>query len=138
MPDCNCAYMLELKTIDIGDTLPNLTLKNEKDEDVEISSLATEKGVVFFLVPKADTRTSTLISGELVTDITSMVAGCTTQACGFRDVYPDFTSSGFDVYCLSADSPSAQSKWQTKVSVFYAIFKSAILTVLSRKSCHIP
>jgi hypothetical protein len=33
-----------------------LTLKNEKDEDVDVSTLAEENGVVFFLVPKADTR----------------------------------------------------------------------------------
>ena len=46
-----------VKAIDIGDSLPTLTLKNEKDEDVEIGELAAEKGVVLFLVPKADTRT---------------------------------------------------------------------------------
>ncbi|KAI0700299.1 peroxiredoxin Q [Cytidiella melzeri] len=91
------------KSIDIGDTLPTLTLKNEKDEDLEISTLAAEKGVILFLVPKADTP------------------GCTTQACGFRDSYPDFTSSGFDVYCLSADAPSAQSKWQTKQELPYPL-----------------
>ena len=45
----------------------------------------------------------------------SFIAGCTNQACGFRDSYPDFTSLNFDVYCLSADAPTAQSKWQTKV-----------------------
>ena len=45
----------------------------------------------------------------------SYTAGCTNQACGFRDSYPDFTSLNFDVYCLSADSPTAQNKWQTKV-----------------------
>lgn len=53
--------MLELKPIDIGDVLPSVTLKNEKDEDVEISTLAAEKGVILFLVPKADTRTSDII-----------------------------------------------------------------------------
>ena len=42
-------------------------------------------------------------------------AGCTTQACGFRDVHLDFTSLNYEVYCLSADSPAAQTKWQTKV-----------------------
>lgn len=46
----------KLAPIDIGDSLPSLILKNEKDEDVEVSTLAAEKGVVFFLVPKADTR----------------------------------------------------------------------------------
>ena len=42
--------------IDIGDSLPSITLKNEKGEDVDIANLAAEKGVILFLVPKADTR----------------------------------------------------------------------------------
>lgn len=46
-----------MATIDIGDNLPSLTLKNEKDEDVQVADLASEKGVILFLVPKADTRT---------------------------------------------------------------------------------
>lgn len=45
-----------LAPVDIGDVLPALTLKNEKDEDIQIADLAAEKGVVLFLVPKADTR----------------------------------------------------------------------------------
>jgi len=90
-------------SINIGDSLPTLTLKNEKDEDIEISTLAAEKGVILFLVPKADTP------------------GCTTQACGFRDIYPDFTSSNFNVYCLSADAPAAQMKWQTKKTLPYPL-----------------
>ncbi|KAJ3514460.1 hypothetical protein NLJ89_g2372 [Agrocybe chaxingu] len=87
-----------LPTINVGDSLPGLVLKNEKGEDVQIANLAAEKGVILFLVPKADTP------------------GCTNQACGFRDIYPDFTSLNYTVYCLSADSPTAQSKWQTKAS----------------------
>ncbi|EIN04621.1 peroxiredoxin Q, partial [Punctularia strigosozonata HHB-11173 SS5] len=90
-------------SVDVGDLLPSLTVQNEKGEDVDVSTLASEKGVVLFLVPKADTP------------------GCTQQACGFRDVYPDFTALGFDVYCLSADSPSAQTKWQTKKSLPYPL-----------------
>lgn len=38
------------------ETLPSLVLKNEKGEDVDTASLTAEKGVVLFLVPKADTR----------------------------------------------------------------------------------
>lgn len=102
-----------VKAIDIGDSLPTLTLKNEKDEDVEIGELAAEKGVVLFLVPKADTP------------------GCTTQACGFRDVYPDFTATGFDVYCLSADSPAAQSKWQTKKELPYPLISDPKRVLIS-------
>lgn len=46
------------KVLSLGDTLPDVTLKNEKDEDVKISQLVAEKGLVLFLVPKADTRQS--------------------------------------------------------------------------------
>jgi thioredoxin-dependent peroxiredoxin len=45
-----------LPSIDIGDSLPDLTLKNEKGEDIQVADLASEKGVIIFLVPKADTR----------------------------------------------------------------------------------
>lgn len=47
----------ELKIIDIGDNIPSITIKNEKDEDIDTANLAVEKGVVLFLIPKADTRT---------------------------------------------------------------------------------
>ncbi|EPT04784.1 hypothetical protein FOMPIDRAFT_1027555 [Fomitopsis schrenkii] len=104
-----------LATIDIGDSLPSHMLKNEKGEDVDVATLTAEKGVIFFLVPKADTP------------------GCTTQACGFRDVYPDFTASNFDVYCLSADSPAAQTKWQAKKELPYPLLsdpKRVLITAL--------
>lgn len=39
----------------IGDVLSEAILKNEKDEDVNVKELA-EKGLVMFVVPKADTR----------------------------------------------------------------------------------
>ncbi|KAF8962083.1 thioredoxin-like protein [Flammula alnicola] len=104
-----------LPHIDIGGSLPSLILKNEKAEDIQIAELAAEKGVILFLVPKADTP------------------GCTNQACGFRDKYPDFTSSNYDVYCLSADSPTAQSKWQTKKELPYPLIsdpKRILITAL--------
>ncbi|KAJ3539630.1 hypothetical protein NM688_g6336 [Phlebia brevispora] len=103
----------DVVAIDIGDSLPTLTLKNEKGEDVEVAELAKEKGVILFLVPKADTP------------------GCTTQACGFRDIYPDFTSSGYDVYCLSADTPNAQHKWQTKKELPYPLISDPKRTLIS-------
>ncbi|KAG6331041.1 hypothetical protein ID866_8047 [Astraeus odoratus] len=99
-------------TIDIGDTLPSMTLKNEKGEDVETSSLTAEKGVVLFLVPKADTP------------------GCTQQACGYRDIFQEFTTLNFDVYCLSADSPTAQTKWQTKKHLPYQLLSDPARTLI--------
>ncbi|KIM43836.1 hypothetical protein M413DRAFT_389587 [Hebeloma cylindrosporum] len=104
-----------LTRIELGGNLPSVTLKNEKGEDIQVADLAAEKGVILFLVPKADTP------------------GCTNQACGFRDIYPDFTSLNFDVYCLSADSPTAQTKWQTKKELPYPLIsdpKRILITAL--------
>ena len=122
----------ELSSIDIGDSLPSFTLKNEKGEDVDVSTLTEEKGVVFFLVPKADTRGCCIfrvIENVFLTlaGFLNELAGCTNQACGFRDIYPDFTGSGYEVYCLSADSPAAQTKWQTKVHFQLCVLRSAAL-----------
>jgi peroxiredoxin Q/BCP len=52
-----------LPKIELGGSLPSVTLKNEKGEDIQVADLAAEKGVILFLVPKADTRTSFLRSG---------------------------------------------------------------------------
>ena len=42
----------------LGEPLPDLVLKNEEGEEVKVQTLAAnKKGVVLFLVPKADTRT---------------------------------------------------------------------------------
>lgn len=117
----------QLAPIDIGDTLPDLVLKNEKEEDVQVADIAKEKGAVVFLVPKADTRTffHSVKSPQSSEKFSlSSIAGCTTQACGFRDVYSEFTQHGYAVYCLSADSPTAQSKWQTKVHSLSTLGKS--------------
>jgi len=100
------------KNIDVGETLPSLVLKNEKGEDVDTTSLTVEKGVVLFLVPKADTP------------------GCTTQACGFRDVWQEFGALNYDVYCLSADSPAAQTKWQTKKQLPYQLLSDPQRTLI--------
>ncbi|KAH9067938.1 peroxiredoxin Q [Lactarius vividus] len=92
-----------LAPIDIGDTLPSYILKNEQGEDIDVAKLTEEKGVVIFSIPKADT------------------SGCTTQACGFRDIYPDFTEHNFTVYCLSHDKPEDQKKWQLKKEFPYPL-----------------
>jgi len=92
-----------LAPIDIGDALPSYILKNEQGEDIDIAKLAEEQGVVIFSIPKADT------------------SGCTTQACGFRDIYPDFTEHNFTVYCLSHDKPEDQKKWKVKKEFQYSL-----------------
>lgn len=40
----------------MGSVLPDLILKNEKGDDIQIADLAKETGVIIFAIPKADTR----------------------------------------------------------------------------------
>ena len=47
----------EEEGLKVGKPLPDLVLKNEQGEEVKVQSLSeNKKGVVLFLVPKADTR----------------------------------------------------------------------------------
>lgn len=45
----------------------------------------------------------------------------TTQACLFRDSYKELTEAGFAVYGLSADSPNANTNFQTKQKLPYPL-----------------
>ncbi|KZO90784.1 AhpC-TSA-domain-containing protein [Calocera viscosa TUFC12733] len=90
--------------LELGDLLPELTLKNQAEEDVAVKSLAgADKGLILFLVPKANTP------------------GCTKQACGFRDSYPSYTGLGYEVYCVSGDLPAAQAKWKSGQKLPYPL-----------------
>ncbi|KAK8865863.1 hypothetical protein IAR55_001011 [Kwoniella newhampshirensis] len=86
-----------------GDKLPKIKLNDNTGTEVDVSTLAGEKGVIFFLYPKADTP------------------GCTTQACGYRDSYDEISELGYEIYGLSKDTPAAQQKWITKKELNYKL-----------------
>lgn len=98
-----------------GDVLPSITLKNEKGDDVDVSTLVDEDhGVIFFTYPKADTP------------------GCTAQACNFRDSYVDFSKLGYKVFGLSVDKPDAQQKWSTKQSFNYSLLSDTSAELIKK------
>ncbi|QRV78408.1 AhpC/TSA domain-containing protein [Ceratobasidium sp. AG-Ba] len=101
------------KELQVGDVLPSLTLPNQSGTDVDIGALAKEQGVILFLVPKANTP------------------GCTTQACGFRDIYQDFTGLDYAVYSLSADSTKVLTSWQNKQTLPYPLLSDPKRTLIS-------
>jgi len=73
----------------IGDKAPNFTLKNQNGQNVSLSDFEGNKNVVLYFYPKDET------------------AGCTAQACSFRDNYEDFQELGAEVIGVSADSASS-------------------------------
>ena len=77
--------------LDVGDRLPDLTLSDHTGEDVSLGDVG--KAVLFFY-PKANT------------------GGCTTQACGLRDIADQL--DGTQILGISPDEPAAQAKWDAK------------------------
>ncbi|MFA1611530.1 thioredoxin-dependent thiol peroxidase [Halobellus rubicundus] len=73
--------------LDQGAPAPNFELP---DQYGERASLADHRGeyVVVYFYPRADTP------------------GCTTEACGFRDVYDEFEARGVTVFGISDDPVS--------------------------------
>ncbi|ODN84114.1 hypothetical protein L202_00126 [Cryptococcus amylolentus CBS 6039] len=107
-------------TLKLGDKLPSIKLKNEDGELVDVSTLAGEKGVVFFLYPKADTP------------------GCTNQACGFRDMYAEIAAYDYEVYGLSKDLPTAQQKWKAKKNLNYHLLSDPKSKLIERLGAFVP
>ncbi|KNZ45723.1 hypothetical protein VP01_785g1 [Puccinia sorghi] len=51
----------------------------------------------------------------------SNTPGCTTQACGYRDLHQEILDAGFQVVGLSMDSPKSQTTWKVKQKLPYPL-----------------
>jgi peroxiredoxin Q/BCP len=69
-----------------GDRAPDFRLPSLRGGEVGLSDFAGQKNVVLFFYPKDET------------------AGCTAEACGFRDAFEDFVAAGAEVIGISSDS----------------------------------
>jgi thioredoxin-dependent peroxiredoxin len=95
----------------IGEPAPNFTLPNQDGETVNLSDYRGQK-VVIFAFPKADTP------------------GCTAQACGFRDAFPQIDAGNAVVLGVSADTPADLKAWQQSQNLPYALLSDADHTML--------
>lgn len=69
---------------EVGDEAPTFTLRDQDDEPVSLEDFRGRPVVVYFY-PRADTP------------------GCTTEACGFRDVWAEYEERGATVLGISDD-----------------------------------
>lgn len=81
--------------VQVGDTAPNFELLSDTGEPVKLSDLRGKRVVLYFY-PKDDT------------------SGCTTQACGFRDHYPQIEAQNAVVLGVSPDGVKSHQKFKTK------------------------
>jgi peroxiredoxin Q/BCP len=87
-----------MTTLTIGAPAPIFTLLDDAGNTVDLAALRGQTVVLYFY-PKDDTP------------------GCTTQACGFRDRYPEVTDANAVVYGISPDSVASHAKFKKKFSL---------------------
>ncbi len=78
-----------------GDAAPDFALPADNGQTVKLSDFRGKRVVVYFY-PKDNT------------------SGCTTQACGFRDRYPDIQERHAVVLGISPDGLQSHRKFKTK------------------------
>jgi peroxiredoxin Q/BCP len=87
-------------TLAPGDKAPAISLPDQSGTTVKLSSFKGRKVLVFFY-PKADTP------------------GCTTQACGMRDILGDIGDTA--VLGISPDKPAKQAKFDEKYGLGFPL-----------------
>jgi peroxiredoxin Q/BCP len=88
--------------VEEGKPAPDFELTSDSGERVKLSSLRGQPVVLYFY-PKDDTP------------------GCTTQACGIRDVYADFRGRGAVVLGVSPDDEASHVKFKEKYSLPFTL-----------------
>jgi thioredoxin-dependent peroxiredoxin len=95
----------------IGEIAPDFELLNQDGERTRLSDFRGQT-VILFAFPRADTP------------------GCTTQACGLRDNFPQFENVNATVIGISPDDPAKLKKWKDKENLPYTLVSDPDHTVL--------
>ena len=84
------------------------------DQDGKMHTLSEYKGqkVILYFYPKDNT------------------SGCTKQACGFSELYPQFREKGAVVLGVSKDSVESHKKFQTKFNLSFTLLSDTELSVI--------
>ena len=97
--------------LEVGTQAPDFTLP---DQDGQMHSLKEYRGqkVVLYFYPKDNTP------------------GCSRQASGFGELYPQFTEKGAVVLGVSKDSVASHKKFQEKYNLRYTLLSDPEKTVI--------
>lgn len=93
-----------------GDRVPDVSAKNDADEDVSFGTLGRVRTVIYFY-PKADTP------------------GCTNESQQFRDLYAKFKKKETEVVGVSRDAVPAQKKFRDKYGLPFQLLADVDSTI---------
>jgi peroxiredoxin Q/BCP len=94
-----------------GDRAPAFTLSDDKGQQVRLADLRGER-VILYVYPAA------------------MTAGCTTQACDFRDSLSALAAAGLRVLGLSPDEPAKLAKFRDRDHLTFPLLSDPDKSVL--------
>jgi peroxiredoxin Q/BCP len=82
--------------VKVGDRAPDFTLPSLTGESVSLANFLGKKDIVLYFYPKDNT------------------AGCTAEACAFRDSYEVFQEAGAEVIGISSDTEKSHQQFATQ------------------------
>lgn len=97
--------------LEVGTKAPDFSLP---DQDGKVHTLSEYVGrkIILYFYPKDNTP------------------GCTKQACGFSELYPQFTERGAVVLGVSRDSVASHKKFQEKYHLNFTLLSDPELKVI--------
>ena len=101
----------EGKMLEVGTKAPDFTLLNQNGEEISLSQYRGQKVILYFY-PKDNTP------------------GCTKQACGFAQLYPDFVKKGAVILGVSKDSVKSHKKFEEKYQLPFTLLSDPDLVAI--------
>ncbi len=95
----------------VGTKAPDFILPDQNGQEHKLSDYLGKKVILYFY-PKDNT------------------AGCTKQACGFSERYPQFTQKGAVVLGISKDSVASHKRFEQKHNLAFTILADPELKVI--------
>ena len=97
--------------LEVGTMAPDFTLLNQNGEEISLSQYRGQKVILYFY-PKDNTP------------------GCTKQACGFAQLYPDFVKKGAVILGVSKDSVKSHKKFEEKYQLPFTLLSDSDLVAI--------
>ncbi len=102
--------------LEIGTKAPDFTLPDQNGKEHSLSDYKGKKVILYFY-PKDNT------------------SGCTKQACGFSERYPQIQEKGAIILGISKDSVSSHKKFEEKYGLAFTLLSDTELEVIKAYDC---